>query len=95
MINLSSTVFSWWQQQQKAPRLFARVAEKRTPITIHQIVNLNNGNGLHYRTDNTLALLHLVRKRGALTPDYLATVSATHRITAARILRSWQRANKR
>lgn len=95
MINLSNTVFSWWQQQQKAPRLFASVAEKRTPITIHQIVNLNNGKGLHYRTDNTLALLHLVRKRGALTPDYLEKVRGDHQVSAWRILRAWQRSNKR
>jgi len=95
MINLSSTVFSWWQQQQKAPRMFANVAEKRTSISIHQIINLNNGKGLHYRIDNTLALLHLVRKRGALTPDYLQGVRGDHQVTAWRILRAWQRSNKR
>lgn len=95
MINLSSVIFTWWQQQQQAARLFASVAGKRTPITIHQIVNLNNGKGLHYRTDNTLALLHLVRKRGALTPDYLEKVRGDHQVSAWRILRAWQRSNKR
>lgn len=95
MINLSSTVFSWWKQKQKSPKLFAKVSEKRSLITIHQVINLNGGKSLYYRNSNTLALLYLVRKRGALTPDYLQSVTGDHKIHAMRILRAWQRSNKR
>lgn len=95
MINLSSVIFTWWQQQQQAPRLFANVAAKQQRITIHQVINLNSGKGLHYRTDNTMALLHLVSKRGALTPDYLEKVRGDHQITAWRILRAWNKSKAR
>lgn len=95
MINLSGIVFSWYKQQQSIPHLFTAAATKQRKISIHEVVNLNAGiilgNG---NIGNTLSLLRMARKRGALTTEYLQTVGKPHKIVAIRILRAWNKSKE-
>ena len=97
MINLSSTVCTWYHQR-KAPRLFAESLAKQRQISIHEIVNLNKGvtSPLQkHPIGNTLALLCLVRKRKRLTVDYLEGLGQPHSVQAIRLVRAWKRSQNR
>lgn len=99
MIALSSTVLAWYQQQIAPPlAIFKDAADKKARISIHQVINLNAG-GLgtdpHHHMGNTLNLLKLRRKRGALEFSTLCHLCGPHQVTGARIFRAWRRSLSR
>lgn len=94
MINLSSTVYSWYvQKTTKIPKMFDNIQQNK--ISIHRIINLNAGiKNRDLSKDNTVSLLKLVRKNGRLTRGYLESVSDTHKLNCQRILRKLLKSQK-
>ena len=101
MIAITPTVLDWYRQQIAPPlAIFQQAERKQRRISIHEVINLNAGEvpfnpGPGRNMGNTLAVLSLRRKRGALTLESLHTMQHPHNVTGKRIARSWERANNR
>lgn len=99
MIALTSAVLEWHQQQTAPPlAIFKKAADKRRRISIHEVINLNAG-GLgidpRHEVSNTLNILKMRRRRGALRIETVRNMGKPHQVTGGRIFRAWTKANSR